>query len=37
VGDLLVGALAHEAGALLWSLDADVRGMARLKFIALYA
>ena len=36
VGDLLVGALAHEAGALLWSLDADFDRMARLKFIALY-
>lgn len=36
VGDLLVGALAHEAGALVWSLDADFDRMARLKFIALY-
>jgi hypothetical protein len=31
-----VGALAHEAGALVWSLDADFRRMARLKLIAPY-
>ena len=36
VGDLLIGALAREAGALVWSLDADVARMARLGFIDLY-
>ncbi|HUL73242.1 MAG TPA: PIN domain-containing protein [Vicinamibacterales bacterium] len=37
VGDLLIGAMAHEAGALLWSLDADFERLARLKLIQLYA
>jgi predicted nucleic acid-binding protein len=33
VGDLLVGAVAAENGAAVWSLDSDFRRMARLGFI----
>jgi predicted nucleic acid-binding protein len=36
VGDLLIAAMAQEAGALVWSLDTDFQRMARLKFIDLY-
>jgi len=36
VGDLLIAALAREAGALVWSLDADFARMQRLKFVDLY-
>jgi predicted nucleic acid-binding protein len=36
VGDLLIGALAHETGSLVWSLDADFARMSRLGFVALY-
>ena len=35
-GDLLIGALAHEAGSLVWSLDADFVRMSRLGFVDLY-
>ena len=37
VGDLLIGAVANEAGALVWSLDSDFKRMASLNFIELYA
>ena len=36
VGDLLIGALAAESGALVWSLDADFTRMARMKLVDLY-
>ena len=36
VGDLLIGAVASEVGALVWSLDADFARMARMKFIGVY-
>jgi len=36
VGDLLIGALAHETGSLVWSLDADFARMSRLGFVNLY-
>jgi predicted nucleic acid-binding protein len=36
VGDLLIGALSREAGALLWSLDGDFRRMADLALSDLY-
>jgi predicted nucleic acid-binding protein len=36
VGDLLIGAMARGAGALVWSLDTDFQRMARLKFVDLF-
>jgi predicted nucleic acid-binding protein len=34
--DLLIGALAKEAGALVWSRDADFARMSRLGLVDLY-
>jgi predicted nucleic acid-binding protein len=36
VGDLLIGGIAREVGARVWSLDSDFQRMARLKFVDLY-
>jgi predicted nucleic acid-binding protein len=36
VTDLVVGALATEAGALVWSLDGDFERMAQIGLIRLY-
>jgi len=35
-GDLLIGALAREAGSLVWSLDSEFERMSRLGFVGLY-
>jgi predicted nucleic acid-binding protein len=34
--DLLIGAIAADHGAAVWSLDHDFRRMARLKFVELH-
>lgn len=36
VGDLLIAAMAHEAGALVWSLDDAFSRLNRLRLIELY-
>jgi len=35
--DLLIAGLAHEAGALVWSLDADFDRLETLGFVQTYA
>ena len=36
VGDLLIAAIAHEAGALVWSLDAAFDRLERLCLVGCY-
>jgi predicted nucleic acid-binding protein len=36
LGDLIVGILAADVGALVWSLDKDFERMAKLKLVQLY-
>jgi predicted nucleic acid-binding protein len=36
VGDLLIAALAHESGALIWSLDDAFTRLERLRLAKLY-
>jgi predicted nucleic acid-binding protein len=36
LGDLIVGILASEIGALVWSLDKDFERMEKLKLVQLY-
>jgi predicted nucleic acid-binding protein len=35
-GDLLIGAMASEAGLLVWSLDSDFVRMSRARLVDLY-
>lgn len=36
IGDLLIAAISHEAGALVWSLDAAFTRLERLRLIECY-
>jgi predicted nucleic acid-binding protein len=36
IGDLLIAAIAHETGALVWSLDAAFPRLERLRLIECY-
>lgn len=36
IADLLIGALAAERGASIWSLDSDFERLADLGFVSLY-
>jgi predicted nucleic acid-binding protein len=36
LGDLIVGILASDVGALIWSLDQDFERMEKLKLVHLY-
>ena len=36
VGDLLIAAMAHEAGALVWSLDGAFDRLGRLRLVSRY-
>jgi predicted nucleic acid-binding protein len=36
VGDLLIAAIAHEAGALVWSLDGAFERLSRLGLVNLH-
>ena len=36
LGDLLIAAIAHEAGALVWSLDSAFERLKRLRLVRLY-
>ena len=37
VTDLLIAGLAHEIGALVWTLDGDFRAIETLGLVRLYA
>ena len=36
IGDLLIAAIAHEAGALVWSLDGAFARLERLRLVGCY-
>jgi predicted nucleic acid-binding protein len=37
LADLLIGSLANQIGALVWSFDKDFERMARLELVSLYS